>query len=44
MDRMNLHGDSRLEAQNAFRIGKSITIRFAKKCASSAASASDVLI
>ena len=23
MDRMNLHGDSRLEAQNAFRIGKS---------------------
>jgi DnaJ like chaperone protein len=23
MDRMNLHGDSRLAAQNAFRIGKS---------------------
>ena len=44
MDRMNLHGESRVEAQNAFRIGKSDNYPLREKCVSSAASVSAVLI
>jgi DnaJ-domain-containing protein 1 len=40
MDRMNLHGDSAWRRKMRFASGNPITTRFAKKCASSAASAS----
>lgn len=44
MDRMNLHGESRIAAQNAFRIGKSDHYPLREKCGSSVASVSGVLI
>ena len=44
MDRMNLHGESRVAAQNAFRIGKSDNYPLREKCVSSAVSVSAVLI
>ena len=44
MDRMNLHGESRIAAQNAFRIGKSDNYPLREKCGSSVASVSGVLI
>ncbi|VDZ80940.1 DnaJ-like protein [Salmonella bongori] len=37
MDRMNLHGQSRTAAQNAFRWGKPIITHYVKRCASFAA-------
>ncbi len=36
MDRMNLHGESRTAAQQAFRVGNLMIIRCVKKCASCA--------
>jgi DnaJ like chaperone protein len=44
MDRMNLHGDSRAAAQQAFRVGKADNYPYVKKCVSFAVFASDALI
>lgn len=44
MDRMNLHGDSRTAAQNAFRVGKADNYPLRERCGSFVASASGVLI
>jgi hypothetical protein len=40
MDRMNLHGESAWRRKTRFASARRITIRCAKKCVSSAASAS----
>jgi DnaJ like chaperone protein len=44
MDRMNLHGESRTAAQQAFRVGKSDDYPLREKCASCAASVSGASI